>query len=264
MSADILAVAGLAKHFGGLRAVDGVDLSVRQGEIVGLIGPNGAGKTTFVDLLTGGEPPTGGRIIYRGIEITSLSAHERSRMGLARTFQVPRPFGDLTIRENVLVGALFGRSERRGGRHAALDLANRCLERAGLCAVADQRTGSLSTAGLKRLEVARCLATEPDLLFLDEPLAGLNPTEVNDALGLIRALNNSGITIVFIEHIIPAVMSLCHRIVVLASGRKLAEGDPIEIIANPEVQRAYLGDVKAAVQRFGAKRRSATAQRVST
>jgi branched-chain amino acid transport system ATP-binding protein len=263
MSADLLAVAGLAKHFGGLRAVDGVDLAVRQGEIVGLIGPNGAGKTTFVDLLTGGEPPTGGRITYRGTDITSLSAHERSRMGLARTFQVPRPFGDLTIRENVLVGALFGRGERRAGRLEALDLANRCLERAGLSAVGDQRTGSLSTAGLKRLEVARRLATEPELLFLDEPLGGLNPTEVKDALGLIRSLNDSGITIVFIEHIIPAVMTLCHRVVVLASGRKLADGDPSEIVANPEVQRAYLGDVKAAVKRFGAKRRAATKPRAS-
>ena len=256
MSASILRVSGLSRHFGGLRAVDKVDLEIGKGDIVGLIGPNGAGKTTFVDVLTGSQMPTEGRIEYRGTDITRLSAHERSRMGLARTFQVPRPFFDLTIRENVMVGALFGRGERRVGRSDAMRMADHALERAGLGGTGDNATGSLTTAGLKRLEVARCLAAEPDLLFLDEPLGGLNPTEVNDALGLIRSLNQAGMTILFIEHIVPAVMSLSHRVVVLASGRKLAEGTPAEIVAHGEVQRAYLGDVKAAVARSATRRRA--------
>jgi branched-chain amino acid transport system ATP-binding protein len=256
MTASLLRVSGLTRLFGGLRAVDGVDLELRQGEIVGLIGPNGAGKTTFVDLLTGGQLPSAGRIEFRGTDITRLGAHERSRMGLARTFQVPRPFIDLTIRENVMVGALFGRADRRVGRVEALRMAERALDRAGLAGMGEASPLELTTAGLKRLEVARCLAAEPDLLFLDEPLGGLNPTEVKDALGLIRTLNEAGMAILFIEHIVPAVMSLSHRVVVLASGRKLAEGTPAEIVAHGEVQRAYLGDVKAAVARSAARRRS--------
>lgn len=242
----------LTKRFGGLTAVGGVDFSVNEGEIVGLIGPNGAGKTTFVDLLTGVQTPTSGRIVFRGQDVTRSASHERSRLGLARTFQVPRPFAGVPIRENVMLGALFGRSGRDIGMRDAAALAERALERVGLGGEGDRATGSLTTAGRKRLEIARCLAAEPLLLFLDEPLGGLNPTEVKEALALIRDLNAAGVAIVFIEHIMPAVMSVSGRVFVLSDGRKLAEGAPQEILASPEVQRAYLGDVKGAVNRYRA------------
>ena len=248
----LLETHGLTKRFGGLTAVNDVGFSVEEGEIVGLIGPNGAGKTTFVDLLTGVQAPTAGRILFRGEDVTRQPSHARSRLGLARTFQVPRPFAGVPIRENVMLGALFGRSGRDIGMRDAEELSERALERVGLGGQGDRPTGSLTTAGRKRLEVARCLAAEPSLLFLDEPLGGLNPTEVKEALTLIRELNGAGVTIVFIEHIMPAVMSVSGRVFVLADGRKLAEGTPQEIQASPEVQRAYLGDVKGAVSRYRA------------
>ena len=250
----LLATSDLTKRFGGLAAVNGVDFSAEPGEIVGLIGPNGAGKTTFVDLLTGVQLPTAGRITFRGHDVTQMPSHERSRLGLARTFQIPRPFAGVSIRENVMLGALFGRAGRDVGMAEAHALAEQALQRVGLGGHGDRATGTLTVAGRKRLEVARCLAADPALLFLDEPLGGLNPTEVKEALDLIRTLNASGVTIVFIEHIVSAVISVSHRIFVLADGRKLAEGPPREILADQAVQRAYLGDVKGAVNRLRAAR----------
>ena len=250
MSDPILATTGLTKRFGGLTAVDGVDFSIARGEIVGLIGPNGAGKTTFVDLLTGVQMASGGRILLGGRDVTRLGAHDRSRLGLARTFQVPRPFQDMTIIENVMVGALFGAGGRSVGMEGARRQSLDAIQRAGLGAVADRRTDILTTSGRKRLEIARCLAAQPELLFLDEPLGGLNATEVNEALELIRTLREGGVTIVFIEHIVPAVMRVSDRVFVLANGRKLAEGTPAEILADGAVRRAYLGDVGAAVRRY--------------
>ncbi|MCC7272204.1 MAG: ABC transporter ATP-binding protein [Alphaproteobacteria bacterium] len=250
MSAPILAATGLTKRFGGLLAVDGVDFEIARGEIVGLIGPNGAGKTTFVDLLTGVQMATSGSIRLGERDATRLSAHERSRLGLARTFQIPRPFQDMTILENVMVGALFGVGGRAVGMEAARRQATDALARAGLGGLADRRTDILTTSGRKRLEIARCLAAQPMLLFLDEPLGGLNATEVNEALDLIRTLRDGGVTIVFIEHIVPAVMSVSDRVFVLAGGRKLAEGKPAEILADGAVRRAYLGDVGGAVRRY--------------
>jgi branched-chain amino acid transport system ATP-binding protein len=254
----LLATSGLTKRFGGLTAVDSVDFSVEPGEIVGLIGPNGAGKTTFVDLLTGVQPPTDGRILLNGRDVTRLASHERSRLGLARTFQIPRPFAGVSIRENVMLGALFGRAGRDIGMAEAEALAEQALQRAGLAGRGEHATATLTTAGRKRLEVARCLAADPTLLFLDEPLGGLNPTEVGEALDLIRALNASGVTIVFIEHIVSAVMSVSGRVFVLADGRKLAEGTPQEILASQTVQRAYLGDVKGAISRYRTARERRT------
>jgi branched-chain amino acid transport system ATP-binding protein len=252
----LLRTVGLRKSFGGLSAVDGVDFSVAEGEIVGLIGPNGAGKTTFVDLLTGVQLPSGGRILLDGEDITRLRSHERSALGLTRTFQVPLPFHDMTVIENVMVGALFGGRDPTEGLQASRAVGMRCLAQVGLEAMADRRTSVLTTAGRKRLEVARCLATSPRILFLDEPLGGLNPTEVKDALVLIRHLNERGVTIVFIEHIVPAVMNVSSRVFVLVNGRKLAEGTPDQIMGDGQVQRAYLGDVKSAVaRRSGAPRR---------
>lgn len=256
----LLQTVGLRKRFGGLAAVDGVDFRVEPGEVVGLIGPNGAGKTTFVDLLTGVQAPTEGKILFNGSDITRLDASRRSRRGLARTFQVPRPFHGMSIINNVMVGALFGGESPSTDVASARSIALKSLERVGLGAVAERATGTLTTAGRKRLEIARCLATSPKLLFLDEPLGGLNPTEVKDSLALIRQLNESGVSIVFIEHIVPAVTSVSHRIFVLIHGKKLAEGAPAEILSDSEVRRAYLGDIAAAISAKSAKSGASSAE----
>lgn len=258
----LLQCYGLRKMFGGLDAIDNVDLSVHKGEVLGLIGPNGAGKTTFVNLLTGEIAPTAGRILYRGDDISQLAQYRRSGLGIARTFQVPRPFTSLSIRENLMVGALFGkrRHEDVEERRAVVDSV---LKTTGLDRIADSSPITLSTAGLKRLEVARSLAAQPDLLFLDEPLGGLNPVEADEAILLIRDLKERGVTIVFIEHIIKAVAAVSDRVMVLARGRKLAEGTPKDVLSNEDVKRAYLGDVAGALQRNldrTAARRAAVAQ----
>jgi ABC-type branched-subunit amino acid transport system ATPase component len=249
----LLQVRGLAKTFGGLEAVSGVDVDVRAGEVLGLIGPNGAGKTTFVNLLTGGIRPTAGVILYKNKAITNLAPHERSLIGLSRTFQVPKPFSSMSIRENVTVGSFFGKGGRPADRTDVDARVNMALTTTGLDRVANDNPMTLSTAGLKRLEVARCLAADPDLLFLDEPLGGLNPVEANDALKLIRLLRDRGVTIIFIEHIIKAVSAVSDRIMVLAQGRKLAEGTVSEVLNNEDVKRAYLGDVSGALKRNAAR-----------
>jgi branched-chain amino acid transport system ATP-binding protein len=251
---SLLQCTGLGKRFAGLQAVDSIDLSIEKGEIVGLIGPNGAGKTTFVNLLTGELPITSGSILYRGRDITRLASDKRNRLGLARTFQVPRPFHSMSILENVTLAAQFGREGRPHDRRSATRKAAEILDMTGLGAQAEAGTGTLTTAGLKRLEVARALATEPDILFLDEPLGGLNQGEAADALKLIRSLNEGGMTILFIEHIIKAVSAISHRIVVLARGQKLAEGTPEAVLADKEVQRAYLGNISSALERNTARR----------
>lgn len=244
----LLRCYGLKKTFGGLDAIDNVDLSIEKGEVLGLIGPNGAGKTTFVNLLTGEIRPTAGVILCRDGDISQLAPHRRSSLGLARTFQVPRPFTSLTIRENLMVGALFGKARQEDAKHRGA-VVDSVLQKTGLDRVADRSPITLSTAGLKRLEVARSLSAQPDLLFLDEPLGGLNPVEADEAMGLIRDLRDNGVTIVFIEHIIKAVAAVSDRVMVLARGRKLAEGTPKEVLSNDEVKRAYLGDVAGALQR---------------
>jgi branched-chain amino acid transport system ATP-binding protein len=253
----LLQVTGLTKRFGGLTAVDAVDFTMQRGEIVGLIGPNGAGKSTFVELLTGGLAPSAGRIELEGRDITRLSNHARCHLGLARTFQVPQPFGGLTVLDNVKVGALFG-AERRGLSMAqAGELAEQIVERVGLARFRDSLPGAMTTAGLKRLELARCLATGARLVFLDEPLGGLNATEVAEALSLIRSVRDGGITILLIEHIVHAVLSLSDRVVVLTNGHKLAEGSGAQITADPAVRKAYLGDISAGGKRFARRRRAA-------
>ncbi|MFI5280314.1 MAG: ABC transporter ATP-binding protein [Gemmatimonadales bacterium] len=232
--------------------MNGLDFRVAEGEIVGLIGPNGAGKTTLVDLLTGHQLPSSGRIAYAGRDITASPPQARNRLGLARTFQIARPFLSMTVHDNVMAGALFGRHGRRLGLDAARAETRRILDRVGLTAMTAVRAAALTNAGKKRLEIARCLATAPSLLFLDEPLSGFNRREVDEALGMIREINRSGITIVFIEHIVPAVTAVSDRIVVIANGAKIAEGTPAEILANHEVKRAYLGDVRATAARYAA------------
>ncbi len=253
----LLSVTDLSRRFGGLVAVDRVSLEIGAGEIVGLIGPNGAGKTTFVNLLTGTLSCSSGQIRYAGRDITGMAPHQRCRIGLARTFQVPQPFSGLTVEENVAVAALFGSNQAFHALPAARRRAHEVLERVGLAASARDPATTLTTAGMKRLELARCLAGDPKVVLLDEPLGGLNQRDVQEALELIRAIRSSGTTIVFIEHIMAAVMAVSDRVVVLANGAKLAEGSPQEILANEAVQRAYLGDVQGAVERYAALRRRA-------
>jgi branched-chain amino acid transport system ATP-binding protein len=235
--AEALVVRGLSKRFGGLRAVHDLSLSVQEGQTVALIGPNGAGKTTSFNLITGYHRPDAGSAQAFGQELVGLYPYDVCARGLARTFQVARPFGRMTVLANVMTGALL-RDKRLA---AARERARRAIEFVGLSAKEDTRARDLSTIDQRRLEVARALATEPRLLLLDEAMAGLNPTETDQAVGLVRQLSQRGLTIVIVEHVMRAIMALAQHIVVLDHGQKIAEGSPREIAANPEVIRAYLG-----------------------
>lgn len=251
----LLQVSELTKMFGGLTAVDRVSMTVRKGEIVGLIGPNGAGKTTFVNLLTGNLPSTAGTVLFGGQDITHLKPHARCRAGISRTFQIPQPFTGMTVEDNVATAVLFGHKPECGTVKEARRKARGVLETVGLGGMGGKPVSELTTAGLKRLELARCLAGNAELMLLDEPLGGLNHSELKSALDLIQKIRAAGKTIIFIEHIMPAVMSVSDRVVVLANGAKLAEGAPKDIQNDPNVQRAYLGDVGGAVDRYAQARR---------
>lgn len=237
----LLTATGVTKHFGGLLALDSVDLTINSGEIVGLIGPNGAGKTTFVNCLTGVERPSAGTIVFDGVDVLSMPAYGIGKLGLARTFQVVRPFRSMSMRENVAVGALFGRSTRRRSTAEALARADEILQFTGLWERRETHPSNLSVAESKRLELAKALAMEPRLLALDEVMAGLNPHETGEAIQLIQQIAGSGITILVIEHVMKVITALAGRIVVLHQGRKLTEGEPKEVLANPSVIEAYLG-----------------------
>jgi len=236
----ILSVDHVTKQFGGLTAVDDVSVNVEEGMILGLIGPNGAGKTTLFNCITGVFPPTSGRVEFRGKEIAGSKAYTIARMGLARTHQIVRPLNDLTVRENVVVGACYGR-EGRGLREGA-KVADEVLEFVGLASRTDELAGTLNVAQKKRLELARALAARPHMLLLDEVLAGLNTTEVSGMLNTIRAVRDDGVTILMIEHIMHAVMNLSDRIIVLDYGKLIAEGDPAAVARDERVIEAYLGD----------------------
>lgn len=234
----LLETRGLSKHFGGVHAVAGLDLTLAEGEVVGLIGPNGAGKTTAFNLLSGFLAPDAGEIRFRGRSLLGLKPHTICRLGLARTFQIVRPFPRLSVLDNVMVGAL--------GRHPAAararELARAVVERVGLGAKAAQPAAGLTLAERKRLELARALATEPALLLLDEVMAGLNPTEIATLVALIGDIHRGGVSILLIEHNMRAVMTLSHRIVVLNFGEPVAEGPPDAIANHPRVIEAYLGE----------------------
>jgi branched-chain amino acid transport system ATP-binding protein len=238
----ILEVKEVSKRFGGLQALTEVSFELPEGQILGLIGPNGAGKTTLFNVINGVYAPNTGRIIFRGEDVTGAPSFAMARRGLARAHQVVRPLSDLTVRENVMVGACFGREGH--GLRAASRLAEDALGRVKLMERADQPAGSLNVAQKKRLEMARALAARPYLLLLDEVLAGLNPSEIAAMMETVRAIRDDGVTILMIEHVMQAIMSISDRLLVLDYGTLIATGAPEEVANNPQVIEAYLGDPK--------------------
>jgi branched-chain amino acid transport system ATP-binding protein len=235
----LLQLEGVTRRFGGLKAVSGVDLSVTPGEVIGLIGPNGAGKTTLVNVITGVHRATSGTVRFDGEDVTALKPFQAARRGIARTFQVVQPFPEMTVAENVAAAAMFAGAVAYGAQANAEALEH--LRFVGLADLAGKRASSLTLAMRKRLELAKGLAMRPKLLLLDEVNAGLNATEVEHALSLIRGIAARGVTILIIEHLMKVVLSLCTRIVVLHHGELIASGTPQEIVKDPRVIQAYLG-----------------------
>ncbi|HEY2992843.1 MAG TPA: ABC transporter ATP-binding protein [Methylomirabilota bacterium] len=239
----LLEVDKVSKGFGGVRAVHEVSFTLEPGELVGIMGPNGSGKTTLFNCIAGALAPDGGRIRFHGREIGGLAPHRICARGIARTFQLVRPFAGLTARDNVLVGCLYGR--HHGGRAAAVAEAERLLALVGLAGRADTPAARLTLIDRKRLELARALATGPELLLLDEFMAGLNPAETATAMALVRRLVTDGLTVLMVEHIVWALMDLARRILVLSAGEKIAEGPPAMVAADPNVVDVYLGGAPA-------------------
>jgi branched-chain amino acid transport system ATP-binding protein len=244
MSGSLLEVANLGKRFGGFVALDGISLSVERGERVGLIGPNGSGKSTLVNCICGTLAHDSGTVSFDGKLVDRLETHERTRRGIARSFQLPRPFASLTVAENLLVPMLYTVNARPGARLSAAEIDARgadLLQLVGLAEKAAHRPRDLTQVEMRKLELARAMAAEPQLLIADESMAGLSQVEVADIVALLIALNERGVTIILIEHIMRAVMRFSQRLVVLVSGTKIADGAPDEVIRDPEVERAYLG-----------------------
>lgn len=240
MTDGILRVDGISKQFGGIRAVHDVSFEVNEGEVFGVIGPNGAGKTTLFSLLVGAHRPTSGTIRFRGERIDGSKPHRVVAKGLVRTHQVVRPFKEMTVRENVEVGAAFGSTRPRGVD--ASRTVQEVLERTGLARKADALAGTLTIGDAKRLEIARALATSPSVLCLDEVMGGLNPSEISETMTFIRSLRESKMTVLIIEHHIHAVVGVSDRILVLNFGERIAEGPPDAVVRDPLVVRAYLGE----------------------
>jgi branched-chain amino acid transport system ATP-binding protein len=236
---SLLQVQDVTKRFGGLSAVSNLGFTLERGEITALLGPNGSGKTTMINMISGALVPTAGQILFRGGRIEGLSADRIARAGIARTFQLVRVLPSLTLLENVMLPAAFGPRKLWG--KAARDHATACLDRVGLAGRLDLSATDLTYIDQKRLELARALSAEPDLLLLDEWLAGLNPAELEEGIALIRSLAKSGITILMVEHIMEAVRALCPRTIVMAAGRQLADGETGDVLARPDVITAYLG-----------------------
>jgi branched-chain amino acid transport system ATP-binding protein len=238
MADTLLEVDAVTKRFGGFLALDRVSLQVRTGERLGLIGPNGSGKTTLINCVSGALPTDGGRILFEGRDITALPPHRRTRLGIVRSFQIPKPFTSMTVLENLGIPLEYAAHTRSHGAADALEI----LRAIGLDAKAGLRPAGLTQIEMRKLELARAMAARPKLLISDEAMAGLSSAEVDDILAILFRLNESGITIIMIEHIMRAVMRFSQRVVVLDAGTRIAEGTPEEIVRNPAVEKAYLGE----------------------
>ena len=241
---ELLAVDNLGKRFGGFVALEGIVLYVRPGERIGLIGPNGSGKSTLVNCICGTLRNESGSVNFDGRRLDGATAHQRTRRGLSRTFQLPRPFASLSVADNLRIPLLYTVAARDGSHRSTADLEARCIDllcEVGLDKKAKRLPRELTQVEMRKLELARAMAAEPKLLIADESMAGLTHSEVEEILTLLRRLNERGVTIILIEHIMRAVMSFSQRLVVLVSGRKIADGDPSTVVRDPEVERAYLG-----------------------
>ncbi len=243
----LLEARALTKSFGAFKAVNDVSLQIQKGDIIGLIGPNGAGKSTFFNCLTGDLMPSSGQVLFKGQDVTMMGPEQRAQLGLARTFQVPLSFEGLSVLENVMIGAFLRHADPDQARARSLQV----LELTGLVTLRDAPASSLGTPGRKRLEIARALATDPDILLLDEAMAGLTATEVQQAIALVRDIHKLGITLVIVEHIMEVIISLAEQVIVFHQGHEIARGTPQQVTQNEHVIAAYLGKRAAATAARG-------------